>query len=166
MSETQSATAPEAEAETEDRTEPEAAADTGSIPREQQMVFGDDGEIEPNGDAVETSLEAFGAEVDHSEDRGESSSRVQPDSVSMIELRPPSARRAISARCLPMSRAVNRRSVATTPPRDVCSVTKAAITAVKKRDHDKRRGRNTLKSQQRRECNPHSARWCRTRWYS
>ncbi|GAA0451534.1 hypothetical protein GCM10008985_03960 [Halococcus dombrowskii] len=70
MSETQSATAPEAEAETEDRTEPEAAADTGSIPREQQMVFGDDGEIEPNGDAVETSLEAFGAEVDHSEGSG------------------------------------------------------------------------------------------------
>jgi hypothetical protein len=71
MSETQSATAPEAEAETEDRTEPEAAADTGSIPREQQMVFGDDGEIEPDGDAVETSLEAFGAEVDHSEGSGQ-----------------------------------------------------------------------------------------------
>jgi hypothetical protein len=74
MSETQSATAPEAEAETEteteDRTEPEAAADTGSIPREQQMVFGDDGEIEPDGDTVETSLEAFGAEVDHSEGSG------------------------------------------------------------------------------------------------
>ncbi|EMA56739.1 hypothetical protein [Halococcus thailandensis] len=70
MSETQSATAPEAEAETEDRTEPEAAADTESIPREQQMVFGDDGEIEPDGDTVETSLEAFGAEVDHSEGSG------------------------------------------------------------------------------------------------
>jgi hypothetical protein len=37
------------------------------ITREQQMVFGDDGEIEPDGDSVETSLEAFGAEVDHSD---------------------------------------------------------------------------------------------------
>lgn len=71
MSETQSATAPETEAETEDQTEPEAPADTGSIPREQQMVFGDDGEIEPDGDTVETSLEAFGAEVDHSEGSGQ-----------------------------------------------------------------------------------------------
>lgn len=70
MSETQSATAPEAEAETEDRTEPEAPADTNSIPREQQMIFGDDGEIEPDGDTVETSLEAFGAKVDHSEGSG------------------------------------------------------------------------------------------------
>ncbi|EMA54374.1 hypothetical protein [Halococcus salifodinae] len=68
MSETQSATA--SEAETENRTEPEAAGDTNSIPREQQMVFGDDGEIEPDGDTVETSLEAFGAEVDHSEGSG------------------------------------------------------------------------------------------------
>ncbi len=70
MSETQTATAPEAE--TEDRTESEAdpAADTASIPREQQMVFGDDGTIEPDGDTVETSLEAFGAEVDHSEGSG------------------------------------------------------------------------------------------------
>ena len=66
MSETQSPTP-----ETEDRTEPEAAADASSIPREQQMVFGDDGEIEPDGDTVETSLEAFGAEVDHSEASGE-----------------------------------------------------------------------------------------------
>jgi hypothetical protein len=65
MSETQSPTP-----ETEDRTEPETAADTSSIPREQQMVFGDDGEIEPDGDTVETSLEAFGAEVDHSEGSG------------------------------------------------------------------------------------------------
>jgi hypothetical protein len=69
MSETQSPTAPEAE--TRDRTEPEAPADTGSIPREQQMIFGDDGEIEPDGDTVETSLEAFGAEVDHSEGSGQ-----------------------------------------------------------------------------------------------
>jgi hypothetical protein len=66
MSETQSPTP-----ETEDRTEPEPAADTSSIPREQQMVFGDDGEIEPDGDTVETSLEAFGAEVDHSEGSGQ-----------------------------------------------------------------------------------------------
>ena len=70
MSETQSPTPPEAE--TEDRTEPEddPAADTASISREQQMVFGDDGTIEPDGDTVETSLEAFGAEVDHSEGSG------------------------------------------------------------------------------------------------
>ncbi|EMA48070.1 MULTISPECIES: hypothetical protein [Halococcus] len=34
------------------------------------MVFGDDGTIEPDGDTVETSLEAFGAEVDHSEGSG------------------------------------------------------------------------------------------------
>ena len=66
MSETQSPTP-----ETEDRTEPEPAADTSSIPREQQMVFGDDGEIEPDGETVETSLEAFGAEVDHSEGSGQ-----------------------------------------------------------------------------------------------
>ena len=38
-----------------------------SIPREQQLVFGDDGNLEPDEDSVETSLEAFGAEVDHSE---------------------------------------------------------------------------------------------------
>ena len=65
MSETQSPIP-----ETEDRTEPKPAADTSSIPREQQMVFGDDGKIEPDGDTVETSLEAFGAEVDHSEGSG------------------------------------------------------------------------------------------------
>ncbi|EMA56642.1 hypothetical protein C451_01418 [Halococcus thailandensis JCM 13552] len=34
------------------------------------MVFGDDGEIEPDGDTVETSLEVFGAEIDHSEGSG------------------------------------------------------------------------------------------------
>jgi hypothetical protein len=70
MSETQSPTSPEAEPE--DRTEPEtdSAANTSSIPREQQMVFGDDGDLEPDSDTVKTSLETFGAEIDHSEGSG------------------------------------------------------------------------------------------------
>ena len=42
-----------------------------TISREQQMVFGTDGDLEPDSDSVETSLEAFGAEVDHSEGSGE-----------------------------------------------------------------------------------------------
>ena len=57
--------------QTEPEPQPTATEDTESdteypITREQQMVFGDGGEIEPDGDSVETSLAAFGAEVDHS----------------------------------------------------------------------------------------------------
>ena len=71
-----------------------------SIPREQQLVFGDDGDLEPDEDSVETSLEAFGAEVDHSEcssrvaeptasrfgvdDRAETSHRTESDQHSLF----------------------------------------------------------------------------------
>ena len=71
-----------------------------SIPREQQLVFGADGDLEPDGDSVETSLEAFGAEVDHSEgtsrvakprasrfgidDRAEVSQRTESDQHSLF----------------------------------------------------------------------------------
>lgn len=71
-----------------------------SIPREQQLVFSDDGDLEPDEDSVETSLEAFGAEVDHSEgssrvaeptasrfgidDRAEISQRTESDQHSLF----------------------------------------------------------------------------------
>ena len=71
-----------------------------SIPREQQLVFGDDGNLESDEDSVETSLEAFGAEVDHSEgssrvaqpaasrfgvdDRAETSQRTESDQHSLF----------------------------------------------------------------------------------
>jgi hypothetical protein len=58
--------------QTEAEPQPTASEDTESdteypIRREQQMVFGANGEIEPDGDSVETSLEAFGADIDHSD---------------------------------------------------------------------------------------------------
>jgi hypothetical protein len=58
--------------QTEAEPQPTASEDTDSdteypITREQQMVFGANGEIEPDGDSVETSLEAFGADIDHSD---------------------------------------------------------------------------------------------------
>ena len=98
---------PETEAEAQD----DAAADGDpgtdsnsapkrSIPREQQLVFGDDGNLESDEDSVETSLEAFGAEVDHSEgssrvaqpaasrfgvdDRAETSQRTESDQHSLF----------------------------------------------------------------------------------
>lgn len=83
--------------------EPGADSDSApkrSIPREQQLVFGDDGGLEPDEDSVETSLEAFGAEVDHSEgslrvaeptasrfgvdDRAEVSQRTESDQHSLF----------------------------------------------------------------------------------
>jgi hypothetical protein len=70
------------------------------IAREQQMVFGTDGDLEPDGDSVETSLEAFGADVDHSDgsaqvaepkatrfgvdDRVETSKRTESDQHSLF----------------------------------------------------------------------------------
>ena len=97
--------------ETEAQAKADAAADGNpetnsnsapkrSIPREQQLVFGDDGDLEPDEDSVETSLEAFGAEVDHSEgssrvaqptasrfgvdDRAETSQRTESDQHSLF----------------------------------------------------------------------------------
>jgi hypothetical protein len=69
MSESPTATG---QTEAEAESQPTAPEDTESdteypITREQQMVFGTDGEIEPDGDSVETSLEAFGADIDHSD---------------------------------------------------------------------------------------------------
>ena len=40
-------------------------SDESDISIHQQAVFTDDGGLEPEADSVETSLEAFGAEVDH-----------------------------------------------------------------------------------------------------
>lgn len=71
-----------------------------SIAREQQMVFGANGDLEPDGETVESSLEAFGADVDHSEgstrvaeptasrfgvdDRAETSKRTESDQHSLF----------------------------------------------------------------------------------
>ena len=40
-------------------------SDKSDTPIHQQAVFTDNGDLEPEADSVETSLEAFGAEVDH-----------------------------------------------------------------------------------------------------
>ena len=40
-------------------------SDKSDTPIHQQAVFTDDGGLEPEADSIETSLEAFGAEVDH-----------------------------------------------------------------------------------------------------
>jgi len=40
-------------------------SDKSDISIHQQAVFTDNGDLEPEADSVETSLEAFGAEVDH-----------------------------------------------------------------------------------------------------
>ncbi|UPV98969.1 hypothetical protein M0R88_10560 [Halorussus gelatinilyticus] len=47
-----------------------------SIPIQQQTAFGEDGELEVTETSVETSLEDFGAEVDHRERK---SRRDQPE---------------------------------------------------------------------------------------
>jgi hypothetical protein len=71
MSESPTATG-QTEAEAEAEPQPTASEDTESdtecpITREQQMVFGTDGEIKSDGDSVETSLEAFGADIGHND---------------------------------------------------------------------------------------------------
>jgi hypothetical protein len=48
-----------------------ATSENHSVGLEQQMVFSNDGDLEPEDESVETSLEAFGAEVDHSEGSGQ-----------------------------------------------------------------------------------------------
>ena len=100
---------PRPETDTQANTDPAADGHLGtasnsapkrSIPREQQLVFSADGDLEPDEDSVETSLEAFGAEVDHSEgssrvaeprasrfgidDRAETSKRTESDQHSLF----------------------------------------------------------------------------------
>lgn len=60
---------PDSEPDSSSESEP-ATSNGRSTELEQQMVFGDSGDLEPEEDSVETSLEAFGAEVDHSEGSG------------------------------------------------------------------------------------------------
>ena len=62
----------ESESNTESNPESESIANgNGSVELEQQMVFGEGGDIKPESGSVETSLESFGAKVDHSEGSGE-----------------------------------------------------------------------------------------------
>jgi hypothetical protein len=64
-------TNPDSDSEPDSKPESEPSMSDGrSTELEQQMVFGDGGDLEPEEDSVETSLEAFGAEVDHSEGSG------------------------------------------------------------------------------------------------
>lgn len=64
-------TKPQPERQVESHSEdegPEPDAEESNEPSievEQQMVFDDKGDLKPNGESVETSLESFGAEVDH-----------------------------------------------------------------------------------------------------
>lgn len=54
-------------AESNSDSDLETTTDDHPVKLEQQMVFGEDGDLKPDSESVETSLEAFGAEVDHRE---------------------------------------------------------------------------------------------------